>query len=267
MKVGVCCGQTRSFRFHLTAVSGALLCFQAHAKVWHTYNSRFRPHQQGHVSITLGSHWMQPLKGQASLSNVERCQESLEAVLGWFAEPIHGSGDYPTSLKEQNPGLLPEFTEAEKQQVRGTADFFALSFGPNNLRPELALDRFGQQVSLDLRKALNWIKLEYGNPRVLITENGWFSNATVGTNDTVAIYLMKRFINHVLQGEQLRTALMVWLSLTSFWFTVDNNGINTSVLRIYKKKRERVFIIVGIRPAMNHLMRNSELGKYMISLI
>ncbi|KAJ8385159.1 hypothetical protein AAFF_G00192100 [Aldrovandia affinis] len=173
---------------------------RAHAKVWHTYNSHFRPSQQGHVSITLGSHWMQPLRRQSSLSDVERCQESLEAVLGWFAEPIHGGGDYPTSLKQQNPGLLPEFTEAEKQQVRGTADFFALSFGPNNLRPELALDRFGQQVSLDLRKALNWIRLEYGNPRVLITENGWFSIATIGTQDTVAIYLMKRFINQVLQA-------------------------------------------------------------------
>ncbi|XP_064200440.1 beta-klotho [Anguilla rostrata] len=170
---------------------------RAHAKVWHTYDRYFRPHQHGYVSITLGSHWMKPAGHQA---NVQHCQESMEAVLGWFAEPIHGSGDYPASLKRQNPGLVPEFTKAERQLVRGTADFFALSFGPNNAQLGQALTRYGQQVSLDLRQALNWIKLEYENPRVLITENGWFSYATVGTEDTVAIYLMKRFISQVLQA-------------------------------------------------------------------
>ncbi|XP_061107942.1 beta-klotho [Conger conger] len=173
---------------------------RAHAKVWHTYDSHFRPHQKGKVSITLGSHWMQPIQSKDFPSNVDRCQESMEAVLGWFAEPIHGGGDYPASLKQQNPGLLPAFTEAEKLQVRGTADFFALSFGPNNIRLGRTLARYGQQVSLDLRQVLNWIKLEYGNPRVLITENGWFSDANVETEDTVAIYLMKKFINQVLQA-------------------------------------------------------------------
>ncbi|KAJ8382660.1 hypothetical protein SKAU_G00034380 [Synaphobranchus kaupii] len=173
---------------------------RAHANVWHTYDSHFRPHQRGYVSITLGSHWIQPIRRQASPSNVERCQESMEAVVGWFAEPIHGGGDYPASLKRQNPRLLPEFTEAERLQVRGTADFFALSFGPDNIRLGPTLTQYGQQVSLDLRQALNWVKLEYGNPRVLIAENGWFSDATVGTNDTVAIYLMKKFTNQVLQA-------------------------------------------------------------------
>ncbi|XP_036407776.1 beta-klotho [Megalops cyprinoides] len=173
---------------------------RAHAKVWHTYNRHFRPRQKGQVSIALGSHWMQPLGRQASPFNVERCQESMEAVLGWFAEPIHGSGHYPASLRQQNPGLVPEFTATEKEWVRGTADFFAFSFGPNNLRLGQSLARFGQQVSLDLRQALNWVKLEYGSPRVFIAENGWFSDASVGTDDTVAIYLMKKFINQVLQA-------------------------------------------------------------------
>lgn len=154
------------------------------------------------MSIALGSHWVEPYKGQDWQANVERCQESMEAVLGWFAEPIHGGGDYPASLKSRHRDLVPEFMEAERQLIKGTADFFALSFGPNNLRTVQNPVRLSQQVSPDLRRVLNWIHLEYHRPNIFIVENGWFSDATVGVEDTVAIYSLKKFINHVLQGKE-----------------------------------------------------------------
>lgn len=154
------------------------------------------------VSIVLGSHWVEPQKGQATAANVELCQQSTEAVLGWFANPIFGDGDYPVSLKNKHGSLLPAFTPKEKVWVQKTADFFALSFGPNNLRLGRNLVHYGQSVTPDLRRILGWIKLEYGDPRVLVAEGGWFSEASVGREDTVAIYLMKRFINQVLQGKR-----------------------------------------------------------------
>lgn len=125
----------------------------------------------------------------------------MEAVLGWFASPIFGDGDYPVSLKAKYGTLVPTFTPEEKLWVQKTADFFALSFGPNSLRLGQNLAHYGQTVSPDLRRILGWINLEYGNPRVLVAEAGWFSEASVGREDTVAIYLMKSFINQVLQGE------------------------------------------------------------------
>ncbi|XP_030621245.1 beta-klotho [Chanos chanos] len=173
---------------------------KAHAKAWHVYNSRFRPQQKGRVSITLGSHWVEPFKGKATPANVDLCQRSMEAVIGWFAEPIYGSGDYPASLKASNQGLVPEFTAEERLWVRGTADFFSLAFGPDTLRVGQGLPRFGQTVSLDLRRVLGWIRLEYKDPEVLVAESGWFSDASVKLEDTVAIYLMKRFISQVLQA-------------------------------------------------------------------
>ncbi|XP_074505079.1 beta-klotho [Sebastes fasciatus] len=173
---------------------------RAHAKAWHTYNTYFRPTQKGKVSIVLGSHWVEPQRGQATAANVELCQQSIEAVLGWFANPIFGDGDYPVSLKIQHGALLPTFSPEEKLWVKTTADFFALSFGPNNLRLGRVLVQYGQTVTPDLRRVLGWIKLEYGDPKVLVTEGGWFSEASVGKEDTVAIYLMKRFINQVLQA-------------------------------------------------------------------
>ncbi|XP_010895756.2 beta-klotho [Esox lucius] len=173
---------------------------RAHAKVWHTYDTHFRPTQKGQVSLVLGSHWMEPQKGQATSANVELCQQSIEAVLGWFANPIFGEGDYPASMKSTHKGLMPEFTPEEKLWVRGTADFFSLSFGPNNLRLGHILARYGQLVFPDLRRLLGWVRLEYGDLPVLVAEVGWFSDAAVETEDTIAVYLMKRFINQVLQA-------------------------------------------------------------------
>ncbi|CAL8264013.1 unnamed protein product [Lota lota] len=173
---------------------------KAHAKAWHTYNTQFRPTQRGEVSIVLGSHWVIPQRAPATEANVELCQRSMESVLGWFANPIFGDGDYPASMRSQHGDLLPTFTPEEKAEVQKTADFFALSFGPNNLRLSRSLIQFGQSVSPNLRSILNWIQLEYGDRRVLVAEGGWFSEAAVETEDTVAIYLMKRFINQVLQA-------------------------------------------------------------------
>lgn len=126
----------------------------------------------------------------------------MEAVLGWFANPIFGDGDYPVSMKSKHEGLLPTFSPEEKLWVQKTADFFALSFGPNNLRLGRYLDNYEQTVTPDLRRLLGWIKLEYGDPSVLVAEGGWFTEASVGREDTMAIYLMKKFLNQVLQGKK-----------------------------------------------------------------
>ncbi|CAK6433226.1 unnamed protein product [Pipistrellus nathusii] len=172
---------------------------KAHSKVWHNYNLNFRPHQKGWLSITLGSHWIEPNRPENTM-DVLRCQQSVVSVLGWFASPIHGDGDYPELMKKQLLSVLPLFSEAEKEEVRGTADFFAFSFGPNNFKPQNTMAKMGQNVSLNLREVLNWIKLEYGHPWILITENGWFTDSHVKTEDTTAIYMMKNFLNQVLQA-------------------------------------------------------------------
>ncbi|XP_029419437.1 beta-klotho isoform X3 [Nannospalax galili] len=172
---------------------------KAHSKVWHTYNRDFRPHQKGWLSITLGSHWIEPNRSE-NMMDVIKCQQSMVSVLGWFANPIHGDGDYPEVMKKKLLSILPPFSEAEKEEVRGTADFFAFSFGPNNFKPLNTMAKMGQNVSLNLRQVLNWIKLEYDDPRILIAENGWFTDSYVKTEDTTAIYMMKNFLNQVLQA-------------------------------------------------------------------
>ncbi|XP_067892755.1 beta-klotho-like [Heterodontus francisci] len=170
---------------------------KAHATVWHTYDRQFRKSQEGFVSIVLGSHWIEP---QNDSFNYKNFQMSMDLVLGWFAKPIFVDGDYPDNLKIQINPALPTFTEKEKSFINGTADFFAFSFGPYNFRSLQDILKLGDRISLHLGRVLNWIKLEYNSPRILIAENGWFSESHVKTEDTIAIYLMKKFINEVLKA-------------------------------------------------------------------
>ncbi|XP_012786843.3 beta-klotho [Ochotona princeps] len=216
---------------------------KAHAKVWHNYNKHFRPHQKGWLSITLGSHWIEPNRSE-NVMDILKCQQSMVSVLGWFASPIHGNGDYPEIMKRKLLSILPVFSEAEKNEVRRTADFFAFSFGPNNFKPLNTMAKMGQNVSLNLRQVLNWIKLEYDNPRILITENGWFTDSYVKTEDTTAMYMMKNFLNQVLQAIRLDDipvfGYTAWSLLDGFeWQDAYNSRRGLFYVDFHSEQKER----------------------------
>ncbi|OCH87182.1 glycoside hydrolase family 1 protein [Obba rivulosa] len=69
--------------------------------------------------------------GQPWRTNSTEDQEALERnaafYIGTFSEPVYGSGDWPQLLKETlPPSVLPRFTEEEKAEIKGSADFFAI---------------------------------------------------------------------------------------------------------------------------------------------
>lgn len=151
------------------------------------------------MSIALSSHWISP-RGMTDHS-IKECQKSLDFVLGWFAKPIFIDGDYPESMKNNLSSLLPDFTESEKKFIKGTADFFALSFGPTLsfqlLDPHM---KFRQLESPSLRQLLSWIDLEYNHPQIFIVENGWFVSGTTKREDAKHMYYLKKFIMETLKG-------------------------------------------------------------------
>ncbi|KAM9319853.1 klotho [Gastrophryne carolinensis] len=175
---------------------------KAHVRAWHIYNEEFRPTQKGQVSIALASHWIDPInKLNITEENIRECRKSLHFVLGWFANPIFLDGDYPQSMKQNLSSLLPEFTEKEKQLNKGTADFFALSFGPILSFQLLDLDMtFRQKESANLRMLLNWIDMEYNKPPIYIVENGWLINAITKREDAKFMYYLKKFVMETLKA-------------------------------------------------------------------
>jgi beta-glucosidase/6-phospho-beta-glucosidase/beta-galactosidase len=108
---------------------------------------------------------------------------------------------------------LPAMNEKMKAFIRGSSDFFGINYYTSRL---LSVDRKERNesdspawfkdaksvISVDpkwkraksewlysvpegLRDMLNWIKNEYNNPPVFITENGWSDNGELEDNDRI----------------------------------------------------------------------------------
>ncbi|KAL5522617.1 hypothetical protein ACEPAG_8634 [Sanghuangporus baumii] len=57
----------------------------------------------------------------------EAVERNVAFWLGMYSEPVYGSGDWPDIMKETlNETMLPRFTEEQKEEIKGSADFFAV---------------------------------------------------------------------------------------------------------------------------------------------
>ncbi|CAK8692258.1 unnamed protein product [Clavelina lepadiformis] len=224
---------------HVDTAKGMYLAahtvIKAHAAAYHVYNSTYRAKQNGQIGITLNSNWVDPHQ-VTNPDHIEASQRSLTHFTGWFAEPIFNSGDYSDVMK-WNVGneseyynytytRLPEFTSAEIKLNKGTSDFFGLNHYTSNLvvpcnyHPDDAPTQdsdsnacgFGcgewpgsasdwlYQVPWGVRKLLTWIKRNFQNPDIYITENGVSEHDYDYTNDDIRVNYYKNYINEVLKA-------------------------------------------------------------------
>uniref|UniRef100_A0A3P8SA68 Lactase n=1 Tax=Amphiprion percula TaxID=161767 RepID=A0A3P8SA68_AMPPE len=177
----------------------------------------------------------------------------LQFFLGWYAHPIF-KGDYPeimrTTIRERSlaAGLpqsrLPEFTPEEIQRINGTHDFFGLNHYTSVLAFHIDVgdsqdydsDRGTATMSdrtwletgsawlritpFGFRKLLEYIKDEYGNPQIYVTENGVSEKGAVDLNDVHRKYYYENYINQglkarVLDGADLR-GYTAWSLMDNF---------------------------------------------------
>ncbi|KAK9721944.1 Collagen triple helix repeat (20 copies) [Popillia japonica] len=205
----------------------------AHAKTYRLYQDKYKKSQNGRVGITCESPWFEPVTPGDSLDEL-MSEKSLQTRLGWYTHPIFSEeGDYPQVMRDHIDELseregysksrLPKFTEEEVQLVKGTSDFFGLNHYTSELCTTMKWEVVGPSHQLDvgahcetnpewetaasfwlkvvpwgLRKLLNWIRDEYNNPEVIITENG-FSDLG-GLNDCRRINYYNRYLTEVLKA-------------------------------------------------------------------
>lgn len=207
---------------------------KAHARAYHTYDQKYRANQKGVISLSLNIDWVEP-KILSDPRNVEAADRFLQFMAGWFAHPIFKNGDYPEAMKwtvgnrselQKLPASrLPVFTEEEKEYIRGTADVFCLNYYTSNIirHKTTRLNPFSYEndqelgsekdsswptsalssmraVPWGLRRLLNWIKEEYGNPPIYITENGVGIKTTSDVDDTSRVFYYKTHIDEALKG-------------------------------------------------------------------
>jgi len=98
----------------------------AHTKAYHIYNDEFRATQKGQIGITMNTDWYEGF--DESKDNYDAAQRWMDLQLGFWADPIYLTGDYPESvLKNNNDTILQRFTAEQIAQNKGAADFFGLN--------------------------------------------------------------------------------------------------------------------------------------------
>ncbi|KAM6178322.1 lactase/phlorizin hydrolase [Rhynchocyon petersi] len=224
---------------------------KAHAEAWHLYNDQYRAKQGGIISITINSDWAEP-RNPTNQEDVEAARRYVQFMGGWFAHPIFKNGDYSEVMKTRirdrslaaglSKSRLPEFTESEKRRINGTYDFFGFNHYTTVLAYNLNYDSWISSFDADrgvasitdrswpdsasfwlkmtpfgFRRILNWLKEEYNNPPIYITENG-VSQRGVDLSDTERIYYLRRYINEALKAVQDKVDIRGY----TVWSVMDN---------------------------------------------
>uniref|UniRef100_A0A8D8CGY5 Myrosinase 1 n=1 Tax=Culex pipiens TaxID=7175 RepID=A0A8D8CGY5_CULPI len=207
---------------------GEYLCVHytllSHATAYHLYNQRYRAQQKGSVGITLSGRYFFQADNQTGSEAVDR---ALQYHIGWMAHPLFSeAGGYPPLMEKEiaehslqegrTMSRLPAMTAATKAFVRGSADFLGYNYyssrlvqldpHPYNLSTTPSIEKDSKLLlSVDpswkraksswlyvvpegLRGVLNWFRTEYGNPPVVITENGYSDDGQLDDHGRVDYY-------------------------------------------------------------------------------
>ncbi|KAK8574374.1 hypothetical protein V6N12_062069 [Hibiscus sabdariffa] len=89
-----------------------------------SYN-RYKATQGGQIGISHVAQYFEPYSN-TSLDE-EASKRAIDFELGWFMEPLV-RGDYPESMRRLVKDRLPVFTAEEKELVKGSFDFIAISY-------------------------------------------------------------------------------------------------------------------------------------------
>ena len=199
----------------------------AHAAAFDLYHQELS--LPGKVGITLNSNWFEPKTEE----EVEAAERSLQFYFGLFAAPLV-FGNWPQVVEERvrersieqgfNVSRLPSWTQEEQEKLRGAFDFLGLNTYSTSL---VASHTFGLDevsavsdmgvvfssssswftsaaglgvVPAGIRQLLAWVSREFGNPPVIVTENG-VCDRLGNIDDMERVYYYKHYVNQVIQRE------------------------------------------------------------------
>ncbi|XP_018439685.1 beta-glucosidase 44 [Raphanus sativus] len=222
----------------------------AHAAAAQRYRKYYQEKQKGRIGILLDFVWYEPLT--SSKADNLAAQRARDFHIGWFIHPIV-YGEYPKTMQNIVKERLPKFTEEEVKMVKGSIDFvginqyttYFMSDTHNSTIPkELGYQQdwnatFGfaklgkpigpraysywlYNVPWGMYKALMYMKEHYGNPTMILSENGMDDPGNVtlaqGLHDTTRIKYYKDYLT------QLKKAVDDGANVKGYfaWSLLDN---------------------------------------------
>nr|GLL35337.1 beta-glucosidase 44-like [Ipomoea trifida] len=160
---------------------------------------RYKAKQKGRFGILLDFVWYEPLT--RSKADNYAAQRARDFHLGWFLHPIV-YGEYPKTMQNIVGERLPKFTPDEVKMVKGSIDYVGINqyttyymYEPHNTKPPVpgyqndwnvgfAYEKNGvpigprahsywlYMVPWGMYKAVTYVKEHYGNPTMILSENG-----------------------------------------------------------------------------------------------
>ncbi|KAF7059845.1 hypothetical protein CFC21_066698 [Triticum aestivum] len=166
----------------------------AHASAVSLYRAKYQATQRGQIGITLLGWWHEPATN--SSQDAAAATRMNDFHIGWFMHPLV-YGDYPAVMRSRAGAQLPDLTVEQSNKLRGAFDFIGLNHylvvraradgSTFNLEQrDYYADAYAianpfddiQEGRLEyapwaLGKLLDHLKIKYGNPPVMIHENGY----------------------------------------------------------------------------------------------
>ncbi|KAB0800022.1 hypothetical protein PPYR_07902 [Photinus pyralis] len=225
----------------------------AHAKTYRMYEKDYKGVQQGKVGIVgIDVVWYEAKTN--STEDLLAAERARQFIYGWLFNPIIGSGDYPQIMKERiafrsagegyPKSRLPEFSAKEKLLIKNSCDFICLNIytthqvqnvpeaafsAPDyfkDARIQLSTDPAWPDSNADwlkvepssIRKILNWVKSEYNNPKIVISENGYADRGELEDYDRVNYYqkYLRQLLAAIKEDEADVIAYAAWSLMDNF---------------------------------------------------
>ncbi|XP_042057744.1 beta-glucosidase 44-like [Salvia splendens] len=221
----------------------------SHSTAVQRYRNGYQAKQKGRIGILLDFVWYEPLT--RSKADNYAAQRARDFHLGWFLHPLV-YGEYPKTMQNIVGKRLPKFSKKDVKMVKGAYDFIGLNqytayymYDPHQPKSKhlgyqqdwnvgFAYERHGVPIGprahsywlyivpWGLYKAVNYVKEHYGNPTMILAENGMDQpgNLTLPKvlHDTIRIKYYKSYLS------QLKKAMDKGANVKGYfqWTFVDN---------------------------------------------
>ena len=172
---------------------------RAHAYAAEVFRSEYKnvKHKQIGMNLNIDGCWPAS-ESEADRNASERCYIWHGA---WYSDPIY-FGDYPQIMKDQVGERLPNFTEEEKELLKGSVDFYGLNHYTTGWIQDCNYDNSSEEKTwfTDQNTCITGINPYNGTQIGPLAASSWLYVVPEGIYDTIK-WVYERYMNGAMANE------------------------------------------------------------------